>query len=128
MRNLIIFVILFFFLVGCKSEKSIKGNYYNKCYSCHLPMLALIIDDSTYTLFSGCVKGEKGIGKWSYSKGILFLNERKLITNNFTDTLIVNDSTKYYVKDRKIIPFNYKKCYFIKTKNKNKLIQIESEG
>jgi len=88
-------------------------------------MLVINIEDSTYVSYSPTVKGQKGTGFWLLENGQLILIEKKTLTNNFKDTLLVSDTTRYKIRNKRLIPLNYEDCYFIKTNDKSKLIQID---
>jgi hypothetical protein len=121
----IIIVSILFLMTSCANKTLIKGSYFNKCYLYHLPMLVINIEDSTYVSYSPAVKGQKGTGFWLLENGQLTLIEKKTLTNNFKDTLLVSDTTRYKIRNKRLIPSNYEDCYFIKTNDKSKLIQID---
>ena len=128
MRVKYIFIVLFFCLFSCSTKKSFNGNYYCTCYFDFYPFSVIKIKNGSYELYSANIMGEKYIGKSVIKEDVLFLYRTYDIKNNFKDTIVSQDTAKYFIKGRKLIPFENEKCFYKKTRDKAKLFQMPYFG
>lgn len=125
---LVLAFFIIFFLFSCSPYKKIDGNYYCICYFDFNPSNVIKIASGEFELYSPNIIGEKYIGKIQIKEDALYLYREYDLVNDFNDTLVSVDTSKYGIKGKKIIPFDNAACYYKKTKDKSKVFQLPPIG
>ena len=116
--------LIFITLLSCSPNKNITGNYYCTCYFDFYPFSVIKIKNKKFELYSANIMGSKYLGRSEVNGDVLYLYRTHDLNNNFKDSLVSIDTSKYVIKGRKLIPFKNEKCFYLKTNNKDKLFQM----
>jgi hypothetical protein len=125
MKNKIFIFISLLLLSSCSTGKNISGNFYCICYFDYYPFSVIKIKNNRFELYSASIVGEKFIGKIFIYQKVLYLCRTHDLRNNFKDTIVDVDTSKYVIVGRKLIPFESEKCYYKRTNDKDKLFQLQ---
>jgi hypothetical protein len=111
-------------IISCTTNKQVSGNYYCVCYRDFYPRDVFKIKNNIFEKYSIFTNDKRSIGTSEVKGDILYMYNLHYIKNNFRDTIQKNDTCKFVIKGRKLIPFKNEECFYKKTNDKKKLQQL----